>query len=116
MSIVFAVLIVIFAGAQIALARDEVPKLNIEPTCHAAAMAQAAPDRHEDVCKRDELQARDKLQQEWVQFTGSQRERCISLSTLGGSPSYVELLTCLEMAKATADKPMTGAPPTDPVR
>ncbi len=111
-----ALLTVILAGSQIALASEQVPQLNIEPTCHSAAMAQPAQDRHEDVCKRDELQARDKLQQEWGQFTGTQRQHCVTLSTLGGSPSYVELLTCLEMAKATADKPITGAPPHDPVR
>jgi hypothetical protein len=29
----------------------------------------------------------------------------VSLSGLGGSPSYVELLTCLEMAKAAANLP-----------
>ena len=111
-----ALLTVILAGSQIALASEQVPQLNIEPTCHSAAMAQPAQDRHEEVCKHDELQARDKLRQEWGQFTGTQRQHCVTLSTLGGSPSYVELLTCLEMAKATADKPITGAPPHDPVR
>jgi len=34
-----------------------------------------------------------------------QRTRCVSLTGLGGSPSYVELLTCLEMAKAANDLP-----------
>jgi hypothetical protein len=33
------------------------------------------------------------------------------LSTLGGSPSDVELLTCLKLAKATADRPITGQKP-----
>ncbi len=111
-----ALLTVILAGSQIALASEQVPQFNVDPTCHAAAMAQLPQDRHEDVCKRDELQARDKLRQEWGQFTGTQREHCVTLSTLGGSPSYVELLTCLEMAKATAGEPITGAPPSDPVR
>ncbi len=111
-----ALLTVILASSQIALASDQVPQLNVEPSCHAAAMAQPAADRHEDVCKRDEMQARDKLQQEWGQFSGAQRDHCVTLSTLGGSPSYVELLTCLEMAKDAAGKPITGAAPTKPAR
>jgi hypothetical protein len=35
----------------------------------------------------------------------------VSLSTLGGSPSYVELLTCLEMAKAVAKLPAASKQP-----
>jgi hypothetical protein len=111
-----ALLTVIFASAQIALASEQVPQLNIDPTCHAAAMGQPAADRHEDICKRDEMQARDKLRQEWGQFSGAQHAHCVTLSTLGGSPSYVELLTCLEMAKSAADLPITGTPPSAPKR
>jgi hypothetical protein len=111
-----ALLTVILASSQIALASAQVPQLNIDPTCHAAAMALPSADRREDVCKRDEMQARDKLRQEWGQFSGGQRQHCVTLSTLGGSPSYVELLTCLEMAKSAADLPITGVPPANPAR
>jgi hypothetical protein len=104
-------LTVILASTQIALAADSVPELNIEPTCHDAAMAMPVQDRHEDVCKRDENEARGKLQQEWAQFTAGQRAHCVTLTSLGGPPSYVELLTCLEMAKAAADQPVTGQKP-----
>ena len=42
----------------------------------------------------------------------AQQAHCVSLSKVGGSPSYVELLTCLEMAKAAKALPpgdrMTG--------
>jgi hypothetical protein len=102
-----ALLTIILASSQIALA-DGVPEFDIDPSCHAAAMAMAPADRHEDGCKRSEHEARGKLAQEWGQFTPAQRSRCVSLSTLGGSPSYVELLTCLEMAKDVEDQRKGG--------
>ena len=50
-------------------------------------------------------QARDKLAQDWGRYSAGQRAHCVRLSTLGGLPSYVELLTCLELAKAAAELP-----------
>jgi hypothetical protein len=35
----------------------------------------------------------------------AQRTGCVRFSSLGGSPSYVELLTCLEMAKQAKELP-----------
>jgi hypothetical protein len=95
----------LLTGSFLVLAADQVPNLNIEPSCHAAATTATVLNRNEATCKRDEQDARGKLDQEWGQFTPTQRERCVSLSTLGGSPSYVELLTCLELAKAAANLP-----------
>jgi hypothetical protein len=100
---------VLLAGSHIVLAADRVPDLNIEPSCHAAAAA-VIGNRNEAACKRDENDARGKLDQEWGQFTAAQHTHCVNLSTLGGSPSYVELLTCLEMAKAAASHPDALAP------
>jgi hypothetical protein len=100
-----ALLPMLLTGSYLLLAADRVPDLNIEPSCHAAATAATVLNRNEDTCKRDEHDARGKLDQEWGQFTPTQRQRCVSLSSLGGSPSYVELLTCLEMAKAAANLP-----------
>jgi hypothetical protein len=90
---------IILAGSYIVLAADRVPELNIEPSCRAAANAAVAVNRNEDSCKRDEQDARGTLEQEWGQFTQAQRTQCVNLSSLGGSPSYVELLTCLELSK-----------------
>jgi hypothetical protein len=99
-------------ASHIVLAADRVPEFNIDPSCRAAAETAVAPNRNSDVCKRDELAARGKLNDQWGEFTPVQRARCISLTKLGGSPSYVELLSCLEMAKAANDLPkgdrMTG--------
>lgn len=95
-----ALLPILLAGSHLWLAADRVPILNIEPSCRAATAAAITGGRNEDACKKDEQAARDKLEQEWSQFTPAQQAHCVRLSTLGGSPSYVELLTCLEMDKA----------------
>ena len=90
------------------LAADRVPEFNIDPSCRAASNASVAPNRDADSCKRDELTARSKLNDDWGQFTPAQKAHCVSLSRLGGNPSYVELLTCMELAKAAK-----GLPPGD---
>lgn len=96
---------ILFAGAQLVLVADDVPQLNIEPSCRAAVAGAAVKGRDENACKRAEQDARGKLQQQWGEFNADQRAHCVRLSTLGGSPSYVELLTCLELAKQSATLP-----------
>ncbi len=100
-----ALLPVIVAGSFLVLAADRMPELNIEPSCRAAANAAAVLARNEDTCKRDENDARGKLQQDWGTFNAGQKNHCVTLSRLGGAQSYVELLTCLEMAKAADNLP-----------
>ena len=51
----------------------------------------------------DISRARDKLTESWDDYTAAQQRRCSTLARMGGVPSYVELLTCLETARA-ADK------------
>jgi hypothetical protein len=95
------------AGA--ALAADKVPELNVDKACHAAAETgvRTAMSSQDDAnaCSRDESNARGKLDQEWSQFTPPEKDQCVRLSSLGGSPSYVELLTCLELAKQSKALP-----------
>jgi hypothetical protein len=98
-------LIAVLVTSQLALAADSIPKLDTRPSCRAAAAAAIGQTRNAEVCQRDEDAARDKLKQDWSGFTAAQRVHCTSLSRMGGSPSYVELLTCLEMAKAAASLP-----------
>ena len=68
----------------------------------------ATPNRDENACLADERAAKAKLEQEWSQFTPSQRQHCTQLSTTGGPPSYVELLTCVEMSQAAEQLPDHG--------
>jgi len=41
----------------------------------------------------------------WSQYGAAQRSECDGLVTTGGASSYVELLTCLEMAKQAKELP-----------
>jgi hypothetical protein len=52
-----------------------------------------------DRCSRDEAIALLQLQQAWTEFAGADKQTCVGETTIGGFASYVELLTCLEMAR-----------------
>ena len=103
------------ASGSPVLAANDVPQFDVKPSCTAATRAandlnQAGDnlrsgDRSSDNCVQDEMNAKAKLGDEWSHYTVSQRQRCTSLATLGGLPSYVELLTCLELAKEAANIP-----------
>ena len=100
-----ALLPTLLATSHIVLAADTVPKLNYEPSCRAAVETSAIAGRDENSCKRDEEAARDSLVKVWTQYSTVQRTHCVKLTSLGGPPSYVELLTCLEMAKDASTQP-----------
>jgi hypothetical protein len=104
-----ALLPVILTATHLALTTQAVPHLNIEPSCRAAAEASARHDtRNVSVCLQDERRARAKLKRQWRTFTGAEQQRCVDLTRLGGPPSYVELLTCLQMAKDAKNLPDDG--------
>jgi hypothetical protein len=78
-----------------ALAQD-MPRFNVQPSCRGAASLTPASL---DSCLRDEESARTALAGSWSQFAAGDRTRCREETETGGSPSYVELLTCLQMAR-----------------
>jgi len=100
-----ALLPAVLLASHLVLVADRVPELNIEPSCQAAASTAVMPGRDAKSCLQDEHTARDKLEKEWGEFSATERTRCLQLSHTGGSPSYVELLTCLEMAQAARQLP-----------
>jgi hypothetical protein len=55
-------------------------------------------------CKKDEIDAKDQLTKSWSQYDASAKKTCIEESSIGGERSYVELLTCLEMATGEMGK------------
>lgn len=107
------------AGHFLIAAADKVPVLNLEPSCRGAAqvavpkadgqMPSAAEMRQ--TCMEKEQAARDELAKQWTNFTGDHRASCIRSTAAGGIPSYIELLTCLEIAdqaRKLPDEPMRG--------
>ena len=95
----------LLVGSNLLLVADKVPQFDTAPSCRAAAVASTGPNRNAESCQKDEDTARQTLEKDWANFAASDRERCGRLIRLGGSPSYVELLTCVEMAKAAAALP-----------
>lgn len=100
-------LIAVGTLAAAAPVRAEVPELNIGPTCQAAAIGSNAQNPKE-ACERSENGARAELKKQWAGFPADERRRCTSLTEMGGSPSYVELLTCLQAAEDAAKLPKKG--------
>ena len=94
--------------SQLVMVADKVPELDPGPGSRAAVSAATMADRNENACLSDEKAAKTKLEQEWAHFTPEQRRHCTQLSTTGGPPSYVELLTCAEMSQAAAALPDHG--------
>lgn len=100
--------VVVLTAAHLALAPDDVPNLNIMPSCQAAAEGSVGQNRDLNACLRDEHQGRVKLRQQWKGFSAAERKRCLDLSRLGGAPSYAELLTCLQISRDAKHAPGTG--------
>jgi hypothetical protein len=64
------------------------------------------------VCLGQEWSAREQLRREWRSFSRDDKIECVPLATLGGSPTYTELLTCLELSREARDLHGKSAPST----
>jgi hypothetical protein len=89
---------------------DKVPQLNVEPGCRAAAKMGDSVDATLRQCLADEKSAREELDKEWTQYSSALRERCVASTRLGDTPSYVEVLVCMQMGRDAAEmeKSATG--------
>jgi hypothetical protein len=73
---------------------DTVPKFDIARECRYEGGFASDIDR----CSRDEATALKQLKNEWTQFVTTDKGTCMTEATIDGLASYVELLTCLEIA------------------
>jgi hypothetical protein len=89
-----SVFIVLTASAALG---GELPRYNIEATCRAAPTLAGGPQNVDQSCLKDETQARTQLVRQWSGFDARRREMCAQEASIGGTPSYVALLTCLQM-------------------
>ena len=88
----------IFWGCNLSMA-DNVPNLNVRPSCEAAARVAVVAGRNLDACLTDEQGAREELAKNWGQYRASDRQMCATMVNKGGSPSYVELLSCVQIMR-----------------
>src|SRR5580693_7663523 len=75
------------------------PKLDIKATCQRAQPLSSGEKSAYQGCLNDELQAQKELETSWPKFKASAQRDCVEVTKVGGAPSYVELLTCLELDK-----------------
>ena len=105
-----ASLVLISAASSSASARDSqsaVPRFPVDVSCHAAQQFSSGNSKEKDYdgCMRDEARAKQELTQRWSSFKPSDKKQCVEE---GPDPSYVEMLTCLEMdtSKLIGDTPV----------
>jgi hypothetical protein len=100
-----SVLPAILVSATVLVA-DQVPKLDVTPSCRASANGILGVKQDIDSCLQSENAARDQLAQQWSTFSAPDRQSCTTLTTLGGTGgTYTELITCLEMKRDAAKLP-----------
>jgi|SRR5215813_11692246 len=114
----------IIAAPLIVNVADQVPSFNISPTCGGDAKTTASGgrtkgrkeigERGSDICIKGEMAARDELAKQWTKFPAGDRARCVQLAKMTTMPSYVQVITCLEMARESGQlekSSTTGAAP-----
>ena len=92
----------IVLGSQLVMpVADGVPKFDITRSCKldAAATAGLTVDQSLKSCVNDERKARQQLGSQWSKFPAPSRASCVSQESIGGTPSYVSLQTCLQMGQ-----------------
>ena len=81
---------------------DEVPTFDLRKTCKADVLAYqgtASGQASNSSCHSSEQEARTTLVSQWTQFSPASKRECVLLQgDAAGPQSYVELLTCLQMA------------------
>jgi hypothetical protein len=80
---------------------DTVPKFDIARSCKldVAATAGLTVDQSLKSCMNDEQKAKQQLASAWSTFPASSRTSCTSQASIGGTPSYVSLQTCLQLGQ-----------------
>ena len=103
--------VALFISPDLASAKQAgVPQFDVARTCQEArASASIDKDLAYRGCLNDENEARDQLARKWGQFRLEDRNDCVAQGA-APLPSYVELLTCLEMSEQAGAlfRPETG--------
>ena len=85
----------------------QLPTINIQNTCRAAAgvmvnlMGGSTTQNDVEICVETENKARQQMLKDWSTYQASDREGCIQANVY--LPSYTEWLTCFEMNKSVRE-------------
>jgi hypothetical protein len=78
---------------------DDLPMLDVTTTCAAAAQYSISTGRDKGACLGDESTAQATLVQNWSKYNADDKNQCVGTVQTGGPPSYVELLSCIEILR-----------------
>jgi hypothetical protein len=92
---------IVVSSQLVVTVADGVPAFDIARSCKLdlAATAGLAVDQSTKACISDEERARQQLASQWSTFSAPAKAECIPQESIGGTPSYVSLLTCLQLGK-----------------
>lgn len=100
-----ALALALLGGLAAPAAADAVPNLDIEKTCATAGRVNvgtsATEEESRNGCIRSEREARKEAERRWGDYSMAAKKQCQSQFQAGGYPSYVEMVTCLELASGT---------------
>jgi hypothetical protein len=82
---------------------DAVPEFDIARGCRLDSAQAFDPSLGLNAtikkCVADEQAAIEELRKQWPQFQEADKTQCIGETKIGGTASYVDLLTCLHLAQ-----------------
>lgn len=96
-----SVSMIILSSQLVVAVADGVPKFDITRNCKldVAATAGLSVDQSIKSCVNDEQKAKQQLAGQWSKFPAASRASCTAQESVGGTPSYVSLQTCLQMGQ-----------------
>jgi hypothetical protein len=110
---------VILTGSRPSVAAPNiVPKLNVRPSCESPARRIVANGHANgsETCLKKEREAHGALIKNWSGYVTADKTNCVGKVSHGGPPSYIELLSCLEIRENAREirqarhKDKTGSP------
>ena len=104
-----AVLLVVLLPLFVPPAFGQGPKLDVKSICEArsadAKKVGSPPDQSITDCVRDEEAAKQQLNAVWASTPVAIRKRCESDARSLGTTSYLDLLSCIQIAQDTKSPP-----------
>jgi hypothetical protein len=97
----FSISMIVLSSQLVLPVADGVPKFDIARSCKLDVVATAglSVDQSVKSCISDERKARQQLGSNWSKFPASSKATCIPQESIGGTPSYVSLQTCLQLGQ-----------------
>jgi len=94
----FAVIIAVLLFESESAWTSPLPTFDLQATCRRAALLISGSEKSRyRACLSSETDARKEMTKTWSTFKSGAQVMCARTTRIGGSASYVELLTCLQL-------------------